>query len=140
MKTYHNFFRFTLVLFALLLVVPASFASYNTSNSSCNTGLEESPIGVWLYNAEGISEAYRTGVFFIRKENGEYIVDVQLDTGSLSGQDVEITTDMIKFNMNIEGLERVSVVLMVKGNTLEGETSSARGVFKIKGVKKIPPQ
>ncbi|PIB29604.1 hypothetical protein BFP77_05475 [Maribacter sp. 4U21] len=140
MKKYRSFLKITMLVFAVMSVVYTSFASSNSSGNVLSTTKKENPFGVWLYTAEGTSPEYRTGMFFIREENGEHIVEVQLDTGTLSGQDVQVSNDMIKFNMNIEGLERISVVLMVSGNTIEGETSSARGIYKISGTRKIPPQ
>lgn len=129
-----------MLVFASIILLPTALASDKTLNSSWNTIKTENPFGVWLYNAEGTSPEYRKGVFFIREENGKHIVDIQLETGSLSGQDVQVNKNMIKFNMNIEGLERISVVLMIKGNIIEGETSSTRGTYKIRGTRKMPPQ
>lgn len=129
-----------MLVFVSMILLPTALASDKTLNSSCNTIKTENPFGVWLYNAEGTSPEYRKGVFFIREENGKHIVDIQLETGSLSGQDVQVNKNMIKFNMNIEGLERISVVLMIKGNIIEGETSSTRGTYKIRGTRKMPPQ
>ena len=76
----------------------------------------------------------------IRRENGAYIVDVQLASGALSGQDVQIEGDTIKFNMNIGGVERVSMLLVVAGNKISGDTYATKGNYKIKGIRKLPPQ
>ncbi len=129
-----------MLVFTSIILVPTALASDKTLNSSWNTIKTENPFGVWIYNAEGTSPEYKTGVFFIREENGKHIVEVQLETGTLTGQDVQVNKNMIKFNMNIEGLERISVVLMIKGNIIEGETSSTRGTYKIRGTRKMPPQ
>jgi hypothetical protein len=140
MKKYRSFLKIAMLVFTSIILLPTALASDKTLNSSWNTIKTENPFGVWLYNAEGTSPEYRKGVFFIREENGKHIVDIQLETGSLSGQDVQVNKNMIKFNMNIEGLERISVVLMIKGNIIEGETSSTRGTYKIRGTRKMPPQ
>ncbi|WP_396635370.1 hypothetical protein [Maribacter sp. R77961] len=140
MKKYRSFLKIAMLVFTSIILVPTALASDKTLNSSWNTIKTENPFGVWIYNAEGTSPEYKTGVFFIREENGKHIVEVQLETGTLTGQDVQVNKNMIKFNMNIEGLERISVVLMIKGNIIEGETSSTRGTYKIRGTRKMPPQ
>ncbi|MFS4456084.1 hypothetical protein [Maribacter sp. 2304DJ31-5] len=98
------------------------------------------PIGIWKYFVEGVGPEYEEGILFVRKENGKYKIEIQLSSGALTGQDVQIQEDNIKFNMNIEGVERISVVLQVKGNTLLGEAYSGQRTYKVKGKRKLPPE
>jgi len=140
MKKYSMFLKTVMLIFVTILGIPTCFAGDNKSNNVIVEMENEDPLGVWLYTAEGTSPEYRTGVLFIREENGKHVIEVQLETGTLTGQDVEVDKDTIKFNMNVEGLERISVVLAVNGNKISGETYSTEGTYKISGYRKMPPQ
>ncbi|MFS4467150.1 hypothetical protein [Maribacter sp. 2210JD10-5] len=82
---------------------------------------------------------YKEGFFVVRKEKGEYVVEIELRNGSMNGQDVKVNGDVIKFNMNIEGIERVSVMLKIKGDKMEGKTYSNEGNYSITGARQIAP-
>lgn len=98
------------------------------------------PIGVWDYMVAGAGSEYEKGLLFIRKENENYVVEVQLSAGVLTGQDVQIEGDSIKFNIIIEGTDRVSVVLQVADDTISGNSYSSQGNFKIVGKRKLPQE
>ncbi len=100
--------------------------------------VSNNPIGVWNYTVSGAGSEYEKGLLFIRKENDAYVVEVQLSAGTLSGQDVEIEDDNVKFNIIIEGTERVSVVLKVVDDTISGNSYSRQGTFKILGKRVLP--
>lgn len=101
---------------------------------------DKGPLGVWDYEVQGTEEAYRKGVLFVRLENGQHIVEVHLGNGVLNGQDVQVQGDTVKFTVNIEGTERVSVVLNATADTMLGKASSSQGSFTIKGKRRLPPQ
>ena len=140
MKRYQSIIRRTILFFALIALVPIVLANQNSSAELLLVEKNENPIGVWLYTAEGLDPEYSTGVFFIREENGKKVVELQLEHGTLTGQDVIISDNKVKFNINIKGLERVSIVLLIEGNTLRGETSSTKGIHKISGTRKLAPR
>ena len=96
------------------------------------------PIGVWNYKVFGAGPEYEEGVLFIRKDSEEYVVEVHLGNGTLIGQDVEIEGGSVKFNVNLEGMERVSVVLQVVDDTIVGKSYSSQGTYDIQGTRKIP--
>ena len=98
------------------------------------------PIGVWDYTVVGAGSEYEKGLLFIRKENENYVVEVQLSTGVLTGQDVQIEGDTVKFNIIIEGTDRVSVVLQVEDDTISGNSYSSQGNYKIVGKRKLPQE
>lgn len=102
--------------------------------------IDQGPIGVWDYEVEGTEDAYRKGVLFVRLENGTPIVEVHLGNGVLNGQDVKLEGDTLKFKVNVDGVERVAVVLKSEGNTIVGEASSGQGNFMVKGTRKLPPR
>ncbi|MFD0796786.1 hypothetical protein ACFQZJ_04890 [Maribacter chungangensis] len=101
---------------------------------------DKGPLGVWDYEVEGTEDAYRKGVLFVRMEDGKPIVEVHLGNGVLNGQDVQLKGDTLKFIVNIDGVERVSVVLNAEDDTILGQASSAQGSFTIKGTRKMPPE
>ncbi|TVZ17017.1 hypothetical protein JM81_3291 [Maribacter sp. MAR_2009_72] len=100
----------------------------------------DSALGVWRFSFgnENISEVYKDGVLFVTKQNGSYDVAMKFKNGVLTGQDVEINENAIKFNVNIDGLERVSFVLLLDGNRIVGESYSAKGASKIYGKRQVP--
>ena len=98
------------------------------------------PIGVWDYTVAGAGSEYEKGLLFIRKENENYIVEVQLSAGVLTGQDVQIEGDTVKFNIIIEGTDRVSVVLQVADDEISGNSYSSQGNYKIVGKRKLPQE
>ncbi len=101
---------------------------------------EKGPVGVWNYEVKGAEEAYRKGVLFVRQENGTYFVEVHLDNGVLNGQDVQVQGDTLKFIVNLDGVERVYVVLDTKDDIIFGEASSSQESFIVKGTRRLPPQ
>ncbi|MBQ4914276.1 hypothetical protein J8L85_07500 [Maribacter sp. MMG018] len=103
--------------------------------------LEDSPLGVWVYSVSGADPEYSNGVLYIEeKEKETYKVFVQLKNGTLTGQDVEVDGNTVKFGMNIEGVERVVVELEVNGNLIRGEVYTSQGPLKIEGKRKLPPK
>lgn len=103
--------------------------------------LEDSPLGVWVYSVSDADPEYSNGVLYIEeKKKGTYAVFVQLKNGTLTGQDVEVEGNTVKFGMNIEGVERVVVELEVKGDFLKGEVYTSQGPLKIEGNRKLPPK
>lgn len=125
-------------------------ASYNGHAATRDTALKTNvltvvttkngPLGVWDYEVSGTEDAYKKGVLFVRLENGQHKVEVHLGNGVLNGQDVEVNGNTLKFMVNIDGVERVAVVLNANEDSLVGEASSSQGTFKIKGSRKLPPQ
>jgi hypothetical protein len=117
------------------------FAAPNNHNLEVATViLEQGPIGVWEYEVEGTEDAYKKGVLFVRLENGTPIVEVHLGNGVLNGQDIQLQGDTLKFIVNLDGVERVAIVLKSTGDTIIGEASSGQGSFRIKGTRKSPPR
>ncbi|WP_047246117.1 hypothetical protein [Maribacter thermophilus] len=105
------------------------------------TQLGQGPVGVWVYTVSNADPEYSNGVLYIEeKEKGMYTVSVQLKNGTLTGQDVEVDGNTIKFGMNIEGVERVLVELKVDGNLIKGEVYTSQGPLKIEGNRKLPPK
>ena len=95
-------------------------------------------LGVWNCSMTNVSSPYEHGVFFITKQGETYDVVVQFSNGMLSGQDVIVEEEHIKFNLNIAGLERVSFVMLVKGNRIIGESYSMKNSSQISGVRQLP--
>ena len=139
--------RFQFLATCLIFVLTASYSSYAaSSNNALMTGLltsitfNDGPLGVWDYEVKGTEDAYRKGVLFVRLENGQHIVEVHLGSGVLNGHDVKIEGNTLKFIVNLDGVERVAVVLNANEDTIVGEASSSQGTFNITGSRKLPPQ
>lgn len=138
--------RFQFLVGLLILVLTTSFSAYaETSSMYPNIGLRamllnEDPVGVWDYEVEGTEATYRAGVLFIRKENGVHFVEVHLGNGVLNGQDVQVQGNTIKFTLNLDGLERVSIVLNVAEDVVLGQATTDEDSYTIKGTRKLPPQ
>jgi hypothetical protein len=96
------------------------------------------PVGVWDYTVTGAGPEYEKGVLFIRKDKSGYVVEVNLGNGTLTGQDVQIEGSSVKFNIILEGTERVSVVLQVVDDSIVGKSYSSQGTYNIQGTRKIP--
>lgn len=105
-----------------------------------NLVVADGPIGVWDYEVEGTEDAYRSGILFVRKENGSHAVEVHLGSGVLNGQDVQVQGNTLKFNLNLDGVERVSVVLNVEKDRILGQVIYPQGTFTIKGNRKLAPR
>lgn len=100
----------------------------------------ESTLGAWKYMMTNttIGSPYKEGVLFVTKKNDMYDVAVKFSNGILSGKDVIIKNEQIKFNLNIAGLERVSFVLFVEENRILGESYSVKGSSQITGMRQLP--
>lgn len=138
--------RFQFIAGLLILVVTTSFSTYaKTSGMTPKLELrtmtvDEESIGVWDYEVEGTEDTYRKGVLFVRKENGVHLVEVHLGSGVLNGQDVQVQGNSLKFTLNLDGLERVSVVLNADKNVILGQVTTGQDTYTIKGKRKLPPQ
>lgn len=101
---------------------------------------DSSVFGVWEFLMPEADEPYRKGRLFISKPNGVYTVVVSLKTGSLNGQDIEIDNNRINFNINKDGIERVSFVLEVEGDKMIGECYSKSGQSEILAKRQLPQE
>ncbi|WP_036152509.1 hypothetical protein [Maribacter forsetii] len=131
----------------LLILVFCSFSSVETNElkepfqqKSEETNCKTSVLGVWKYTMTNVDEPYEKGMFFITKKGDSYDVAVKLGTGVLTGQDIVVQNNSINFNVNFEGLKRVSFVLKVEGDVIMGEGYSAKGTSEILGVRQLPGQ
>lgn len=131
-----------LSLFALVTSFGVCAAPHNPAPISdvLTLVVDKGVVGVWNYEVEGTEDAYSKGVLFVRLENGQYIVEVHLGAGVLTGQDVNVEDDTLKFIVNLDGVERVAIVLNAKDDKIIGEASSTQGSFAINGTRKLPPQ
>jgi hypothetical protein len=135
-----DFLSFIGILCLLFSTNSSAFVSQAKPNPiTFKTGklVNKNPLGVWSYTVAGVESKYEKGVLFIRKERDNYIVEVHLSNGTLTGQDVQVVEDTVKFNINIEGTKRVSVVLTVLGDTIKGKSYSDDGTYEIIGERKL---
>ncbi len=136
--------RFQLLAGLLVFVFGTSFGAFALPHSEIlvreSITVNKGPLGVWDYEVKGTEDPYRKGVLFVRLENGEHIVEVHLGNGVLNGQDVQLQGDSLKFIVNLDGVERVAIVLQSKDDTIMGEASSSQGSFVINGTRRLPPQ
>lgn len=111
----------------------------NTFNLAVNT--EKSIYGIWNCSVSGATPEYQKSTLFINKgENGTPTLVVQLSSGTIVGHDVEITETMVKFNLNIEGVDRVTVILEMIDDTLKGNVITSEGNLAVSCTRKTPPQ
>ncbi len=137
-------FQFLVVLLVFVLTtsygvlpVPSNLAPVT---ASLPTVVDKGVVGVWDYEVEGTEDAYRKGVLFVRMEKGMPVVEVHLGNGVLTGQNVKIVGDTLNFMVNLDGVERIAIVLNAKDDKILGEASSSQGSFPISGTRKLPPQ
>ena len=97
-------------------------------------------VGIWDYQVVGIHNGYEQGFLIVNKMEGRYIMQIQLQNrGSLNAYDVLVEGDKMQFHVNLDGVERVGVVLSIKGKELEGQVITEEGrSLAIKGVKQLP--
>jgi len=100
----------------------------------------DSVLGVWKYTMTNVDAPYEKGMFFITQKGDSYDVALKLGTGMLTGQDVVVKDNGINFNVNFEGLKRVSFVLVVENDKIVGESYSTIGTSEIFGVRQLPGQ
>lgn len=105
-----------------------------------NLLVADGPIGVWDYEVAGTEDAYGSGILFVRKENGVHVVEVHLGSGVLNGQDVQVQGNTLNFTLNLDGVERVSVVLNVEKDSILGQISYPHGTFTMNGNRKLAPR
>jgi hypothetical protein len=114
----------------------------NTGNDKTNDKTLELTdlVGIWSYRVAGINNGYEEGFLIIDKMEGQYTVQVQLQNrGSLNAYDVLVEGDKMQFHVNLDGVERVGVVLGIKGKELEGQVITGEGSrFSVKGAKQLP--
>ncbi|RRQ49212.1 hypothetical protein DZC72_00860 [Maribacter algicola] len=97
-------------------------------------------VGIWSYRVADIDNGYEEGLLIVDKMEGLYAVQVQLQNrGSLNAYDVLVEGDVMQFHVNLDGVERVGVVLGIKGKELEGQVITGEGSrFSVKGAKQLP--
>ncbi len=125
---------------ALLLCVTATMASTNLEENKTNISVSaDELLGAWVYTVENVPYEYSKGVFLISKEKGAYNVQVQLPHGTLTGEDIEVKGNTVKFNLFIEG-QSVSVELTSNGDKISGESNSMDGTYQIEGKRQAQPE
>ena len=136
-----------LVLGIVLIMAFSSFSStqinsnrHHVSENSIVPISSDTVLGVWKYKMTNVDAPYEKGVFFITKKGDFYDVAVKLTTGMLTGQDVLVKGNGLNFNVNFEGLKRVSFVLVVEDNKIMGKSYSTIGNSEIFGVRQLPEQ
>lgn len=101
--------------------------------------IEDNPVlGVWEFLMPEADEPYRKGRIFITKPADVYTVVISLDTGTLNGQDIKIDNNRINFNINKEGIERISFVLEVEGDKMIGDFYSESGSGEVLAKRQLP--
>ena len=123
MKTNSFIFQGLLLVLIFCSFSPAdSYRSENPFQQKTEQNVsEDSVLGVWKYTMTNVDT-------------------VKLATGMLSGQDVIVQDKGINFNVNFEGLRRVSFVLKVSGDNIVGESYSANGTSEILAVRQFPEE
>jgi len=111
--------------------------AYNTLNSEI-TSLEagDDLVGGWTYTVESAPAGYENGFLVITKRDDEYLVQVQVGTGTFLGENVMVKGKEISFNVMIEG-GKVALTLTAKGSAITGKATSPEGSYTINGVKSI---
>ncbi|KAA2218341.1 hypothetical protein F0361_01585 [Maribacter flavus] len=110
----------------------------NTANDKTLESIDL--VGIWSYRVAGVDNGYEEGLLIVDKMEDGFTVQVQLQNrGSLNAYDVLVEGDKMQFHVNLDGVERVGVVLRIKEKELEGQVITEEGSrFSIKGVKKLP--
>ena len=142
MKTNSFIFKGLLLVLIFCSFSPAdSYLSENPFKQKTELNVsEDSVLGAWKYTMTNVDAPYEKGMFFITKKGDTFDVAVKLATGMLTGQDVIVQDKGINFNVNFEGLRRVSFVLKVSGDNIVGESYSANGTSEILAVRQFPEE
>ncbi|MEA1785129.1 hypothetical protein U1E44_03425 [Arenibacter sp. GZD96] len=134
----------TFICAALLLNIAANarkstnLMQYNTSTMHFVAN-ENELIGYWNYTVDNAPYEYSRGVMVIDKSDGRYSVVVQLNQGSIQGEDVQVKDNEISFKVIVEGTT-VTVTLTADKDTLSGQSVSSEGTMTIKGVRAVMPE
>lgn len=89
---------------------------------------EKNPFkGAWEFKIVNGKQGYSNGVLFVGKNNEGYNVNMKIKNGNLTGYDILVTGDKISFNVNYDGLKRVSFILKLDDGQLKGEAYSQKG-------------
>ncbi len=133
--------RYIPILLLVLLVSFTGTAQDGFRNTANDKTIESTDLlGIWSYRVTGINNGYEEGLLIVDKMEGLYTMQIQLQNrGSLNAYDVLVEGDKMQFHVNLDGVERVGVVLSIKGKELEGQVITEEGSsFAIKGVKQLP--
>lgn len=96
--------------------------------------------GIWSFRVLGVDNGYEKGLLVITKLNMGYELQVQLQHGSLTAYDVLAEGNDLQFHVNLDGLERIAVVLRFTGDQLKGQAIAKEGTYSITGTKQLPEQ
>jgi hypothetical protein len=139
MKSITKKLQYVLVA-ALILGATAAMANTNLEENKTNISVSaDELLGAWVYTVENVPYEYSKGVFLISKEKGAYNVQVQLSHGTLTGEDIEVKGNTVKFNLFIEG-QSVSVELTSNRDKISGESNSMDGTCQIEGNRQAQPE
>lgn len=109
-------------------IVPKMFLSY-----------EDGLVGYWDYTVPNAPYEYSKGAIVISKSEGTFSVVVQLNGGSINGEDVKVNGNEINFKVYIEG-DVVSVTLTAVDDTISGNSISSQGSMAIEGKRGAMPE
>ncbi len=113
-------------------------SAYQNAQSPAITG-ENDLIGYWNYTVANAPYEYSKGVLIISESENKFSVTVNLNNGTLNGEEVTVEGNQINFKVYVEGTV-ASVTLTVTGDTISGSSISQDGTLAIEGKRGVMPE
>jgi hypothetical protein len=96
--------------------------------------------GIWSFRVPGAENGYEKGLLVISKTKAGYGLQVDLENGSLTAYDVLAEGNDLQFHVNLDGVERIGVVLRFTGHQLKGQAIAKAVTYAINGTRQLPEQ
>lgn len=92
--------------------------------------------GSWDYLVQDVPLEYSSGILHVSKKRKEYSVELEMPGGKLPTYNVNVSKNKLTFSVDIEG-SMVEVVLIMNGDSFEGESYTPDGTFLLVGNRRI---
>ncbi|MRI02171.1 hypothetical protein GH721_16625 [Kriegella sp. EG-1] len=125
------------LLFVLIVMVNANTLYAASENEINNIEIEfkDQILGTWDYDVTGVDPAYAKGVMHVVKQKGEYTVNIELPSGTITAKNVVVKGNEVTFALYVENI-LVSVNIVINGDVLTGSGNTNQGSFTMTGSRR----
>ena len=92
--------------------------------------------GSWDYLVQDVPLEYSSGILHVSKKRKVYSVELEMPGGKLPADNVKVSKSKLTFSVDLEG-SMVEVVLIMDGDSFEGESYTPDGTFVLVGNRRI---
>ncbi|MCX2720593.1 hypothetical protein [Lentiprolixibacter aurantiacus] len=130
-------FHFGVLLLALLVFVPAAGRNDipDTAENDIPIISKKKWVGIWDYTVSDVPPEYTNGQIHVTKSGRDYLVELVMEYGKLSGKSVMLKSKVLYFEVDLDGAP-IKITINREDDSISGEASTPDGVFFLEGQRR----